>query len=78
MIGEIMLYFLLIAMGFSIGFSIGAEWRKKELTSKIPRRFYHKDRWYMIFYKEDIIMPDPFKKPLFHASQLKTWQGDKK
>ena len=30
------------------------------------------------FNKEDIIMPDPFKKPLFHASQLKTWQGDKK
>ena len=76
MISIILLSFLLLAMGFSIGFPLGAEWRKNELTSKIPRRFYHKDRWYMIFYKEDIILNEPAKP--FHASQLKTWEGDKK
>ncbi len=75
MIDTILLSFLLLVMGFSIGFPIGAEWIKKQWTSKIPRRVYYKDRWYMIFYKEDIILNQPAKP--FHASQLKTWEDKK-
>ena len=71
MIGTILLSLLLLVMGFSIGFPLGAEWRKNELTSKIPRRFYHKDRWYEIFYGEEYDVENI-------ANQLKTWEGDKK
>lgn len=67
MIDTILLSLLLIAMGFSIGFPIGAEWIKKQWTSKIPRRVYYKDRWYEIFYGEEYDVENI-------ASQLKTWE----
>lgn len=56
MIGEIMLCFLLIAMGFCIGFPIGAEWRKKQWTSKIPYQVYYNGQWYMVTYAEGEIL----------------------
>ena len=48
MIATILLFFTLIFMGFCIGFVIGAEWIKKQWTSKIPRRVYHNNQWYLI------------------------------
>ncbi len=76
MVGIIMLSFLLIAVGFCIGFSLGMEWTQKLWTSKIPYHFYYKDRWYIIFKKEDIILNESTQRP-FHASQLKTWEDKK-
>lgn len=75
-IGEVVLFFLLLVIGLCIGFCMGIDWIQKLWTSKIPYHFCHKKQWYIIFKKEDIILNEPTRRP-FHASQLKTWEGKK-